>query len=98
MFWIDPPAGNHPASGGALIAKLSDDEFLVTALRARVTFTPSKEIASLPVMIERVEEGHFDEQGNWIFERVWNGDQTDWGLNFNNEPHILKVKMTTWQE
>ena len=98
MFWIDPPAGNHPASGGALIAKLSDDEFLVTALRARVTFTPSKEIASLPVMIERVEEGHFDEQGNWIFERVWNGDQTDWGLNFNDEPHILKVKMTTWQE
>ena len=96
MFWIDPPVGNNPASGGALIAKLSDNEYLVTALRARVTFTPSDEISGQPHMIERVEEGHF-ENGQWIFERVWNGDQTDWGLNFTSVPHILKVKLATYQ-
>ena len=96
MFWIDPPIGNNPASGGALIAKLSDNEYLVTALRARVSFSPSAEIAGQAHMIERVEEGHF-ENGKWIFERVWNGDQTDWGLNFTSVPHILKVKMASYQ-
>jgi len=96
MFWIDPPVGNTPASGGALIAKLSDNEYLVTALRARVSFSPSAEIAGQHYMIDRVEEGHF-EDGEWVFERVWNGDQTDWGLNFTSVPHILKVKMATYQ-
>lgn len=98
MFWIDPPTGNHPASGGALIAKLGPDEFLVTALRARVSLTPSSEISEKPYMIERVEEGYFDKQGQWVFERVWNGDQTDWGLNFTSKPHLLKVKMATYQQ
>ena len=98
MFWIDPPTGNHPSSGGALIARLDDDEYLITALRARVTLSPSSEIEGLPYMIERVEEGHFDANGNWVFERVWNGDQADWGLNFTSQPHILKVKMATYKQ
>jgi beta-galactosidase GanA len=96
MFWIDPPVGNDPASGGALIAKLGEDEFLVTALRARVNFLPSDEIQNERTMIVRVEEGHFDKDGEWVFERVWNGDQTDWGLNFDDKHHILKVKMSTY--
>ncbi len=95
MFWIAPPTGNTPASGGALIAKLSDNEFLVTAYRARVTFTPSDEITAPYHMVERVEEGHF-ENGEWIFERVWNGDQTDWGLNFTSRQHVLKVTMAAY--
>ena len=98
MFWIDPPTGNHPASGGALIAKLNDDEFLITALRARVTLTPSEEISTEAYMIERVEEGYFDENGKWVFLRVWNGDQTDWGLNFTAQRHLLKVKMAIYQQ
>ena len=96
MFWIDPPIGNAPASGGALIAKLSENEYLVTALRTRVSFSPSTEIVDKHHMIERVEEGHF-EDGKWIFERVWNGDQTDWGLNFTSVPHLLKVTMATYE-
>lgn len=96
MFWTDPPQGNTPPSGGALIAKLDDNEFLVTALRARVTFTPSSEIATKPYMLVRVEEGYFDKRGKWVFERVWNGDQTDWGLNFDDKPHLLKVKLSTY--
>lgn len=97
MFWIAPPTGNKPASGGALFAKLSEDEYLVTAYRARITFSPSDEITDPHYMVERVEEGHF-ENGKWVFERVWNGDQTDWGLNFTSEPTLLKVKMASYKQ
>jgi beta-galactosidase GanA len=95
MFWIDLPVGNAPASGGVLIAQLSDNEYLVTGYRARVTFSASQELKGKHSMIERVEEGHY-ENGKWIFERVWNGDQTDWGLNFTSRPHVLKVRMASY--
>lgn len=96
MFWIAPPKGNQPASGGAVLAKLSENEFLVTALNARVTFSTSKELEGKRYMLVRVEEGHFDRNNKWIFERVWNGDQTDWGLNFDEKPHLLKVQLATY--
>ena len=95
MFWIDPPVGNTPSSGGALIAQLSDNEYLVTAHKARVEFKPSSELKDKKTMIERIEEGHF-EKGKWVMERVWNGDQTDWGLNFTARAHVLKVKMASY--
>ena len=66
MFWIAPPVGNNPASGGAVIAQLGEDEFLVTGYRARVTFNPSQEIKNSKHMIVRVEEGHFDKNGKWV--------------------------------
>ena len=46
-------------------------------------------------MIDRVEEGHY-KNGEWIMERVWNGDQTDWGMNFTARAHVLKVKMASY--
>ena len=96
MFWIAPPTGNSPASGGALIAKLSGNEFLVTGFRARVEFSPSNSVSDPYHMVERVEEGHF-KNGQWVFERVWNGDQTDWGINFTSTATILKVKMASYR-
>ena len=96
MFWIDPPVGNNPSSGGVLIAQLSDNEYLVTGYRARVTFKGSAELQGKKYMIDRVEEGHYKD-GQWVFERVWNGDQTDWGLNFTSRLHILKVRMATYE-
>ncbi|AMX03416.1 glycoside hydrolase [Microbulbifer thermotolerans] len=95
-FWTDPPKGNKPASGGALIAELGANEYLVTALRARVTFYPNGDQEGKSYMLARVEEGHF-EQGKWVFERIWNGDQTDWGLNFTSNPRVLKVTLATYQ-
>jgi len=94
-FFTSPPVGNDVASGGALIAQLSDNEYLVTAHKARVEFKPSAEIKGAKYMIERVEEGHYDNR-KWVMERVWNGDQTDWGLNFAKRPHVLKIKMATY--
>lgn len=95
-FWIEPPQGNTPSSGGAVIAELGEDEYLVTGYRARVTFYPDGELEGESFMMSRVEEGHF-EDGEWVFERVWNGDQTDWGLNFTGKPHVLKVKLATYK-
>lgn len=95
MFWIAPPEGNTPAAGGALVVQLSDNEYLVTAHKARVEFKPSKELADKKYMIERVEEGRYQD-GKWIMSRVWNGDQTDWGLNFSDRPVVLKVKMAAY--
>lgn len=95
MFWIAPPEGNTPAAGGALIVQLGDNEYLVTAHKARVEFKPSAELAGKKYMIERVEEGNF-KNGKWIMDRVWNGDQTDWGMNFTARAHILKVKMASY--
>lgn len=95
MFWIAPPEGNNPAAGGALVVQLSDNEYLVTAHKARVEFKPSKELANKKYMIDRVEEGRYQD-GKWIMSRVWNGDQTDWGLNFSDRPVVLKVKMAAY--
>jgi len=96
MFFIAPPVGNDKADGGALIAQLGENEFLVTAFKARVEFKPADEIKNAKYMIDRIEEGHY-ENGKWIMERVWNGDQTDWGLNFSTRPHVLKVRMATYK-
>lgn len=95
MFWIAPPEGNTPAAGGALIAQLGENEYLVTAHKARVELKPSAELAGKKYMIERIEEGHY-EKGKWIMERVWNGDQTDWGVNFTTRAHLLKIKMASY--
>lgn len=78
--------------GGALIAQLSENEFLVTGYRARVTFGSAK---GERFMVSRVEEGHF-ENGQWVFDRLWNGDSVDYGLNLTTLPQVLKVKLATY--
>jgi Domain of unknown function (DUF5597) len=36
----------------------------------------------------RVEEGTY-ENGVFKFLRLWNGDETDWGLNFGADPALF---------
>jgi len=43
----------------------------------------------------RVEEGAY-ENGAFKPARILNGDQTDWGLNFNSEPEVLRVSVATY--
>jgi beta-galactosidase GanA len=85
------PAG---PSGGALIAQLGPNEFLVTGRDVRVDFGRKAKDGKGFIMA-RVEEGHF-EGDTWVFERLWNGDQTDWGLNFTKLPQLLRVKLATY--
>ena len=84
--------GREVPDGGALIAQLSENEFLITGYRARVSFGSAK---GERMMMARVEEGHFD-NGKWVFDRLWNGDQTDYGLNLTTTPQVLKVKLATY--
>ncbi len=43
----------------------------------------------------RVEEGAY-ENGAFKFQRILNGDQTDWGLSFGSEPEVLRVSVATY--
>ena len=93
--WLksDPnPARDQPV-GGVVVAQTGPDEFLVAGSDARLRFGLDKPAAGESAMMVRVEEGTFDEDGSWRMARVWNGDQTDYGLNFTAEPVLLKVKM-----
>jgi hypothetical protein len=45
----------------------------------------------------KVEEGSYDAAGNWKMARIWNGDQTDYGLNLKADENVLlRVKLTTY--
>jgi beta-galactosidase GanA len=83
------------ASGGVLIAQLDPDTFIVAGRDARVEFSLTAKTPNLHAAFDRVEEGHFA-SGKWVFERMWNGDQTDWGLNLRALPQVLKVSLATY--
>ncbi len=94
--WIkDRPVGPDGPDGGVLIARLGRDEFLVMGRQARVEFGLGSGNSVHGVIFDRVEEGHYA-QGQWVFERVWNGDQTDYGLNFSSVPQVLRVRLATY--
>jgi beta-galactosidase GanA len=96
LFGMEPPKGNENKLGGVLIAQLGKNEYLVTGYHARVDFMPPKGHDGEHFLLERVEEGHYDAGGHWQFLREWNGDQTDWGLNFTSQPQVLRVKLATY--
>lgn len=91
-----PPEREVP-DGGVLVARLGRDEFLITGRNARISIGASSVQGKVNgALYERVEEGHYDEAGAWVFERLWNGDQTDYGLNFTTLPQLLRVKMAAY--
>lgn len=94
-FWHQGPVpGNPEPVGGALIAELGTDEFLVTGLHARVSIHPAAPGEAL--IYDRVEEGRYVD-GAWEFHRNWNGDQTDYGLNFSDATQLLRVTLATYR-
>ncbi len=93
-FGDDPP-GNPGHDGCALVAELGPDEFLVTGIDARVTFALSTAHSGENMEYLRVEQGTYVD-GKWKVLRLWNGDQTDWGLNFKHSPYILHVRLGTF--
>ena len=109
--------GNAEPTGRALVARLTENQFLVTGFFCRVDFRPagteqqrkSQHIVdgtgqTPSALIDgkwqhrqflRVEEGTY-EDGVFKFLRIWNGDETDWGLNFSAEPVVLRVSVATY--
>jgi beta-galactosidase GanA len=89
------PRGNPDANGRVLIAQLGADEFLVAGFLCRVDFQWTDAAAGKQREFLRVEEGTY-ESGSFKAIRIWNGDQTDWGLNFSAAPQILHVTLGTY--
>ena len=89
------PPGNTEPIGRALVAQLKDNEFLVTGFFSRVDFQPADAGSGKQRQYIRVEEGSY-QNGVWHFDRIWNGDQTDWGLNFTSVPQVLRVMVGTY--
>ena len=93
--WMEPK-GNTPPDGGVVILELGPDEFLVAGHHVRVDFTPTFAPGKKRLWL-KVEEGSFDTAGNWKMARIWNGDQTDYGLNLKSDENVLlKVTLTTF--
>jgi beta-galactosidase GanA len=93
-FGNNPP-GNPEPIGRALFAQLGDNRFLVAGFFCRVDFQVSDAASGKQRQFLRVEEGTYE---NGIFRpvRIWNGDQTDWGLNFTSAPQVLRVWVGTY--
>lgn len=91
----DHPKGNPEPKGGVLLAQLGLDEFLVSGYFARVDFSVADAANKKERQYLRVEEGNYD-NGQWRPSRIWNGDQTDFGLNFTELPQVLRVKLAVY--
>ncbi|MFD1841999.1 DUF5597 domain-containing protein [Sphingomonas qilianensis] len=89
---VDPVPDRAIPDGGAVIAQLSPNEFLLVGHRVRVHFDSAK---NERVMLAKVEEGHF-ENSVWVFDRIWNGDQTGSGLNLTTLPQVLRIKLAAY--
>lgn len=88
--FAQPAPGTEQPEGGAAMAQTGADEFILIGQRVRVRMEPA---AGTTGVMLRAEQGRFDAEGRWVMERVWNGDQVDWGLNLPAEPVMLKITM-----
>jgi beta-galactosidase GanA len=95
--WIkaDKPAWADQPVGGAVVAQLSPTEFLVAGDYVRLNFNARTGGPANGMMV-RVEEGTLTD-GRWTTTSVWNGDQTDYGVNIIDRPVLLKVTMGVYK-
>jgi hypothetical protein len=89
------PKGNPEPIGGALIGSTGPDEFLVAGHACRIDFKPLDASPKSHREFLRVEEGSYL---NGVFTplRIWNGDETDYGLNFASAPIALRVRVRAY--
>jgi hypothetical protein len=85
--------GNPEPIGRVLVAQLKDNQFLVAGLHCRVDFRPADTDKHRQFL--RVEEGVYQNDA-FQFLRIWNGHETDWGLNFAAQPLVLRVALATY--
>jgi hypothetical protein len=87
------PPGTSDAHGAALVAQTGKDEFLVTGIDASVSFHLPGRLPGMRMQILSAEEGSYD-QGVWKPKRLWNGDETDRGLQFHAEdPTVIRIRI-----
>lgn len=85
--------GNERPIGRVLVAQVAPDEFIVTGNYANIRFSPAGRTSGRPWEYLSVEEGTFRD-GAFHPARIWNGDETDWGLNLSSAPVVLRVRLS----
>lgn len=85
---------SHLKEGRVLVGQLGENEFLVAGIDCHVQFLPSVH-STKQMQRLKVEEGHYEGE-NWVATRLWNGDETDNGLNFGGKGSLLHVKVGTY--
>jgi beta-galactosidase GanA len=97
--WIktDPHPTKGQPLGGAVVAQIGPDEFLVAGASTRMRFALAHPAPGEQTQFLRVEQGSFDADGKWVFHHVWNGDQTDYGVNFTPRPVMLRIRLQSWK-
>jgi hypothetical protein len=87
------PPGTKDAHGVALVAQLGPNEFLVTGIDGSVSFHLPGKLPGMRMQILSAEEGVYN-NGVWNLKRLWNGDETDRGLQFYAEdPAVVRIKL-----
>ena len=87
------PPGTKDAHGVVLVAQLGPNEFLVTGIDASVSFHLPGKLPGMRMQILSAEEGVYN-HGVWKPKRLWNGDETDRGLQFYAEdPAVVRIKL-----
>ncbi len=88
------PPGTNDAHGVALVAQLGPDEFLVTGIDAAVAFHLPGRLPGMRMQILSAEEGSY-QNGVWKPLRLWNGDETDRGLQFHAaDPAVVRIRLS----
>lgn len=90
----DPVPWAGKPVGGAAVAQIAPNQFLVAGDHVRLTFSAGANVTN--GLMLKVEEGGFTD-GKWVTSRVWNGDQVDYGLTFNEKPALLRVTMGSYK-
>lgn len=84
------------AKGRAMIVKLAENDFYCFGSNLRWSFIPQGKEKGKAWHFLRVEEGFFNESGDWTVSRVLNGDQTDWtGPYVGDRPQVLHIRLYT---
>ena len=89
------PKGNPEPVGRVLFAQLGESEFLVAGYLCRVDFKVTDAASGAQREFLRVEEGAYD-GGAFRPSRIWNGDETDWALNFGSAGQVLRIQLGTY--
>ena len=95
--WGLPDPAEAPSdgkeTGRAHVARLDATHFLVAGTGARINFLSRNHDGGIHEVV-RVEEGTYDAQGIWHLVRIWNGDETDYGMRLPEKASIaLRVEV-----
>lgn len=92
---VPPDWANQPV-GGAVVAQIDADTFLIAGQYSRLRFALAQPGQGEAPMILSAEEGSFV-NGRWVMQRRWNGDQIDYGFNFGAKPALLRVRLGSYK-